>query len=171
MRALRAILSASLGFVTIACSTSQWVGEEQLYAVQLRKNAVGCYRLDFTALDSARRLGVSSIYTSTLRLHPGLNTKAPFGFRAVSGWPHVASDSMRHIEAGWGADSLTDSIRLSIGDMYTGISLTLGPTSGDWQGVARYYSDADPPGVHHELGQVHARRISCADTGLVAPAG
>ena len=172
MRDLRPIRFASLVVVAIACSRDRSLENEHLYAVQLRTEAVGCYRLDLApGVDSEWRRGVSPVFVTTFRLHPELNTRVPFGFRAISGWPHVPSDTMRHIDGGWGADSLTDSIRVSMGDGYEGVSLTLSPANGDWRGVARYYSDADPPRVHHELGQVRARRITCADTALIAPAG
>lgn len=72
---------------------------------------------------------------------------------------------------GWGADSLTDSIRVSMGDGHEGISFTLAPSNEEWRGRARYYTAPDPPRVHHQLGQGRARPITCADTAPVAPFG
>ena len=173
MRELLAILSVCVTLCTSACRHEAAEGEhEHLYANHLRTDALGCYRLELKpGIDSEGR-GEFRQRLSTLRLGQELNTRYPYGFRRVSGWQRLPQDSLEYwTESGWIADSLTDSIRVSVDDMYHGYGLTLTPANGGWEGSARYFSDGDPPRVHHDLGQVHARPVSCAETTLVAPAG
>ena len=151
-------------------STTQRTATE--FARGLRATALGCYRLEVPATMDPRWRESLLHYFATFRLGAeAAEGPAIAGRRVVSGTPRRApKDSIYGVMVAWVADSLTDSISVSAGDLFTGVGITLAPTVGEWRGHAEHSTDAGPP-FEYELGPVTAHRIDCTDTAIVAPAG
>jgi hypothetical protein len=128
-------------------------------AGHLRESALGCYQVDSSTLpDSLRRGLLERIGKFQLRADP-LMPRHP-QLRRVEVLSSRSGRTGDNSLSGWSADSLSESIVVSIGDGFNGIGVRLAPAGNDWQGRLHGYTDFGPQ-RSRELGPVRVVRIPC----------
>ena len=164
---MRRVVFALVFLVAIgACDERRPTERGFLAAGQLRESALGCYQVDSSTLpDSLRRGLLERIGTFQLRAEP-LMPRHP-ELRRVEVQSSRSGRTGDNAVSGWSADSLSDSIAVSIGDGFNGIGLQLAPAGTDWQGRLNGYTDFGPQRTR-ELGPVRVMRIACPATSSSA---
>ena len=161
---------ALLAFTTAACASSQAQRRRSVPRDGLRAEVLGCYAL-FTP---AGKLLDSSFYNSSplVRLDSastGITARdtVPGVFRSLlrldaTGRPLDPVDPQSWFGRDWWADSLTDSIRLSFSDGFSGalVILAAPPTVADtmWGRIEEHW-DMGP--TVNDRGRVLAVRLRC----------
>jgi hypothetical protein len=135
-------------FLAVACR--QHEGAPEIGArVGVRADVIGCYALrrsrDSTSLlrAAAFRLDSIPVVPPYRKLHPAWSLR----------------DSVRERMTFWSADSLTDTIRVSVGDGFTGVVISGVRTDSGLQGRATGFSDRGP--TEYDLGPVEYSTRPC----------
>ena len=173
MSFLRVRIAALVALMCLAaCASGDKSDEEWTAQRTLRDAALGCYRLELT--DSVQQSVRDTILgnASVFRLHAAsVSAKHPEirKVTAAGAGPVPQTDYHHRV---WTADSRSDSIAVSIGNGFTGISLVLAPNGGVWTGYAATFSDDRPPLFSRREASARAERVSCSDVpSLGAGAG
>ena len=148
---VRALLSMLSAFA-LACAGPESAGEV-LTRHSVPSVVPGCYALatghDTAALGRARlfRLDADPVSATHRDLHPATSLV----------------DSTRERVSLWSADSLSDTVRVSIGDGFTGVTAIVVASPTGLRGRAIGYGDAGPS--ESVLGEVEYARRPCPTEG------
>ena len=162
----RALLLLVCSLASGACDGGQRVPQQFIAARHLRAAAIGCYQLDSAALPDSLRRGLLN-RIGALQLRADLMVPRHPELRRVGGFASRSGGAVDSAIGMWSADSLSDSIAVSIGDGFNGLALQLVPAGTDWQGGIRGYTDFGPERIR-ELGPVRVVRIACPAASSIA---
>ena len=128
------------------------------------RKVIGCYRLqpetDVTAADAAL---LRQRYTLFALLDARVGAKVSIDRPARLFGDSVRREKVTYLAAGWTVDSLTDSIHVSSGDLFTSLGFAIIRTATGWRGTATRGHDFGPP-FEETIGHVRAETAPCSAT-------
>jgi hypothetical protein len=145
-------LLAAFALFMVACRQHEPAPESRA-RVGIRADVIGCYALlhsrDSTTLRRAAgfRLDSIPVVPPYRELHPAWSLR----------------DSVAERMSFWSADSLSDTVRVSIGDGFTGVVISGVRTASGLRGRATGFSDRGP--TEYELGLVEYSAHPCDGRG------
>lgn len=144
------LLPTTIALLAVACVRKE-PDRAAVARVGLPAGVMGCYTLlrSHESASLGRTLSFRLDSLPALSKHPGLHPARSLRANA------------REFMSFWSADSLTDTIGVSIGDGFTGVLISAVPSHGRLRGRARAFSDYGPTEL--ELGDVEYVSRPCSD--------